>query len=98
MHSRRSQHIAMTIASGPNAGKILIAGGFGSQENGKHAGHRIVWPASTELYDPATNTFAPGPLMHGAPGTVVAVQLPAPRRARVSRCGRWLFSLRRPDN
>ncbi len=89
MHSHRSQHIAMTIASGPNAGKILIAGGFGSQEYGKHTGHRKVWLASTELYDPATNTFAPGPLMHGAPGTVVAVQLPSTPPAQSSRLN-WL--------
>jgi len=84
MHSSRSQHIAMTIASGPNAGKILIAGGFGIQEHGKHAGHRKVWLASTELYDPATNTFAPGPFAHGPPGTVVAVQLPPAPRGEVA--------------
>ncbi|MBF6558936.1 MAG: hypothetical protein IVW56_01505 [Candidatus Binataceae bacterium] len=76
MHSRRSQHIAMTIASGPSAGKILIAGGFVSQKYGQHTGYRQLWLSTTELYDPATNTFAPGPLMHGVPGTVVAVQLP----------------------
>ena len=76
MYSRRTQHAAMTITSGPNAGKILIAGGEGMRY-GKSGGDCVSTSlASTELYDPATNTFALGPLMRGAPGRVVAVQLP----------------------
>lgn len=76
MHWRRSEHIAIAIASGPNAGKILIAGGSGSREGDKRAGKEDVALSSTELYDPATNTFAPGPAMHGTPEMAVAVQLP----------------------
>jgi hypothetical protein len=76
MHRRRSGHIAIAIASGQNAGRILIAGGFGSREGGKRSGKGGVPLDSTELYDPATNTFAPGPTTHGTPGMAVAVQLP----------------------
>ena len=75
MHSRRSQHIAITIAAGPNAGKILIAGGLGFQCD--KYGCVPVLLSSIELYDPATNGFIPGPPMRGAPGDVVALQLPA---------------------
>jgi len=76
MHWRRAFHIAVAIASGPNAGKILIAGGFGGREGGKLDRKEAAALDSTELYDPATNTFAPGPAMHGAPGMAVVVQLP----------------------
>ncbi len=75
MHSGRTHHVAITIASGPNAGKILIAGGAGAQcASGR--GCTFVQLASSELYDPTTNTFAPGPTMHGALGSGTAVQLP----------------------
>ncbi len=43
------------ITTGPNAGKILIAGGFDDGTSGLHFGPY----ASTELYDPVTNSFAP---------------------------------------
>ncbi|MGH7814099.1 MAG: Kelch repeat-containing protein [Candidatus Binataceae bacterium] len=75
MRSARTRHAAIAIVSGPNAGKILIAGGWGGN-NAKDYGPL----ATTELYDPAANLFTPGPSMHGAPGGV-AVQLPpAPPR------------------
>jgi hypothetical protein len=74
MHSPRSQHVAITIASGSNAGKILVAAGFGFQCD--KYGCIAVPLSSTEIYDPATNTFTPGPSMRGAPGDAVAVQLP----------------------
>lgn len=71
----RSQHIAITIRSGPNAGDILIAGGLGIKCDKYGCGTVLL--SSTELYDPESNTFVPGPAMRGAPGDVVAVQLPA---------------------
>lgn len=49
MNSARAQANATVITSGPNAGKILIAGGAGAD------GNRV---ASTDLYDPSTNLFA----------------------------------------
>ncbi|HYB91561.1 MAG TPA: kelch repeat-containing protein [Candidatus Binataceae bacterium] len=74
MHSARTQHAAMAIASGPNAGKILIAGGLGLQCD-RH-GCASVPLFSTEIYDPVANAFTRGPDMRGAPGDLVAVQLP----------------------
>jgi len=80
LHEARTQHIAMVIPSGPEAGKLLIAGGRTDRPY-----PACMWfpddcksipLASTELYDPATNSFAPGPRMHGAPGEVIAVRLP----------------------
>jgi len=76
MDHGRYEATATVIRVGSNAGKVLVAGGSGSWEYGKHTGNGIVPLASTELYDPATNTFAPGPAMHGA-GATVAVQLPS---------------------
>ncbi len=58
MHDGRVWHTATAIVSGPNAGKILIAGGQGKDSEG-HLALR-----STDLYDPATNTFKRGPNMH----------------------------------
>jgi len=54
MKYRRSGAAAGAITTGPNAGKILIAGGHGN---------RYQELSSTELYDPATNTFQGGPNM-----------------------------------
>jgi hypothetical protein len=45
------------ITYGPNAGKILLAGGKGADASEL---------SSTELYDPATNRFSPGPAMSAA--------------------------------
>jgi hypothetical protein len=69
LYSPRTGHVAIMIATGPNAGKIMIAGGnFANLD-------------STELYNPATNRFEPGPAMHGAHGMAGPVQLPpAPPR------------------
>ncbi len=57
MSVAREEHTATTIAVGPNAGKILIAGGLGTDEP---------YLASTELYDPVSNTFMAGPNMRVA--------------------------------
>ena len=79
MHLARTEHLAITIASGPNAGRILIAGGVVVQCDER--GCETALASSTELYDPATNRFIPGPRMRGAPGYLIAVQLPpAPPR------------------
>jgi hypothetical protein len=48
MSAARFAHIAVPVTAGPNSGKVLIAGGANSAAL-----------ATTELYDPATNTFAP---------------------------------------
>ena len=78
MNKRRVAQTATVIASGKNAGKILIAGGMEEDidKNGSGIAHSL---SSTELYDPATNTFAPPgdtPEMNGMRFDAVAVQLP----------------------
>ncbi len=55
--SIRNFHTATVITSGPNAGKILIAGGGNWLDDFPSL-------ASTELYDPDTNVFSPGPSMN----------------------------------
>jgi Kelch motif len=52
---RRVGATATVLVSGPNAGKVLLAGG--DNRNG-------IARASTELYDPASNTVMLGPPMH----------------------------------
>ncbi len=59
MKIARESHTATVISAGPNAGKILIAGGADVQ----HGDQNGVL-ASTELYDPKRNTFALGPNMN----------------------------------
>ena len=49
LNTQRFGATATLLSSGPNSGKVLIAGG----------GDGFNPLASTELYDPATNTFAP---------------------------------------
>ncbi len=71
MSTGRAGHTATVIISGKNTGKILIAGGVNSD-----GVHPVATLSSTELYDPATNTFAPGPEMNWARADAVAVQLP----------------------
>ncbi len=71
MNTGRAGHTATVILSGKNTGKILIAGGVDS--DGVHPAAAL---SSTELYDPVTNTFAPGPNMNWARVDAVAVQLP----------------------
>jgi len=75
MNIRRVAHTATVILSGKNAGRILIAGGMEEDidKNGSGIAHSL---SSTELYDPATNTFAPGPKMNWDRIDAVAVQLP----------------------
>ena len=75
MNTRRVVHTATLILSGKNAGKILIAGGM--DEDADHNGGGIFHGvSSTELYDPVTNTFAPGPEMNWTRADAVALQLP----------------------
>jgi hypothetical protein len=57
MNDARYAHTATVIASGPNAGRILLAGGFNTAYGPL---------TSTELYDPVVNTFAVGPKMNAA--------------------------------
>ncbi|MBF6558935.1 MAG: hypothetical protein IVW56_01500 [Candidatus Binataceae bacterium] len=52
MNEGRTRATATVITLGPNAGKILVAGGYSESPF-----------ASTELYDPATDTFSRGPDM-----------------------------------
>lgn len=61
MQTARESHTATVVNAGPNAGKILIAGGL-NHEHGDHDDDL----ASTELYDPEHNAFAPGPSMNWA--------------------------------
>jgi len=56
MQTARECHTATVLKAGANAGKILIAGGSSDSEG----------LASTELYDPQRNAFAPGPSMNYA--------------------------------
>ena len=56
MNVARFGHTSTVIASGPNAGKILLAGGFDNNDS----------LASTEIYDPAANKFAVGPTLKAA--------------------------------
>ena len=72
----RDHHTATTIASGPNAGKILLAGGDDIVNDTKLA--------STELYDPATNKFVVGRPMNVARAFDTATQLPpSPSRVKI---------------
>jgi len=61
MKTARESHTATVLSSGPNAGKILIAGGVNLQYGDQNG---VL--ASTELYDPERNAFAPGPSMNWA--------------------------------
>src|SRR5208282_3238467 len=75
MNIRRVAHTATVIRWGKNAGKILIAGGI-EKDTDKNGSGIFLKLYSTELYDPATNTFAPGPKMNWDRFDAVAVQLP----------------------
>jgi hypothetical protein len=59
MNAARDHHTATRISSGPNAGKILLAGG-------EDRNYGMISLASTELYDPVANKFAVGPTMNDA--------------------------------
>jgi hypothetical protein len=67
----RDHHTATVILSGPNVGKILMAGGDDTINDTKLA--------STELYDPASNKFVVGRSMTVARAFDTAIQLPAAR-------------------
>jgi hypothetical protein len=73
MNAARADATAVSVETGPNAGKILIVGGS-SGDSGAAA-----YLASTELYDPVSNSFAPTgltPSMNVARIGALAVQLP----------------------
>ena len=100
MKSPRSGHTATAIPSGPNAGKILFAGGMGAD-----AGEL----SSTELYDPATNAFSPGPGMGAACAVCTAAVITSGNNAgkdpdrQALRYSRpqgsiWNSTIRRPAN
>ena len=76
MNKPRVAHTATVILSGKNAGKILLAGGI-EKDTDKNGSGIFLYLRSTELYDPATNTLAPGPMMNLDRFDAVAVQLPS---------------------
>ncbi len=79
MHGAREEHTATMIVAGPSAGKILIAGGKNSNRD---------FLASTELYDPASNTFADGPNLHGARREDTATAIaPGPNAGKILIAG-----------
>ena len=85
LHQPRTQHVAMVIGSGPQQGKILIAGGIvNDRSNPVECDDDCNFTplSTTEFYNPTTNSFEPGPRMHGAPGEVIGVQLPPPPSTR----------------
>jgi hypothetical protein len=51
MLASRDFHTATLLTAGPNAGKVLIAGGRSS------SGRSYTYPPGAELYDPATGAF-----------------------------------------
>lgn len=66
MNSHRAGHTSTLIESGPDAGKVLIAGGC--EGNSSHEIHEsvdvLLSPLrETELFDPVTLSFVPGPDM-----------------------------------
>lgn len=71
MNIPRVSHTATVVGAGSNAGKVLIAGGGNTDQKGNF---NVL--SSTQLYDPATNTFAPGPAMNTGRRLAVAIQLP----------------------
>jgi hypothetical protein len=70
MPSLKTARWAATATLLPN-GKVLIAGGASAYSDGSGAGL-----ASTELYDPTTNTIAAGPAMNGGRLGATATLLP----------------------
>jgi hypothetical protein len=75
IHTADLAFTATVIPSGKNAGKILIVGGI-EKDTDKNGAGIFLKLYSTELYDPASNTFAPGPMMNSNRFDAVAVQLP----------------------
>ena len=64
----RTAPMAAPVDVAPTWGKVLIAGGLGAGLNDL---------SSTELYDPATNSFAAGPAMNSGRGAATATLLPS---------------------
>ena len=61
----RASHTSTLITTGPQAGQVLIAGGYGDYP---------ALAASTEFFDPGTSAFTSGPVM-----TSVRAVTPPPR-------------------
>jgi len=81
MKSPRDSATATLIAGGSDAGKVLISGGYDKDSCAL---------ASTELYDPATNSFGRGPSMHGVRVWHTATPLTAgPHAGEVLIVGGW---------
>jgi len=81
MTSPRSSAAAILIPTGRDAHKILISGGYDKDSCAL---------ASTELYDPATNSFRRGPSMHGARVWHTATALTAgPHAGEILIVGGW---------
>lgn len=77
----RKYHTATVITSGPNAGKILIAGGGFWLDHSSSL-------ASTELYDPDRNAFSPGPSMNtGRAGHTATVILSGKNAGKILIAG-----------
>jgi Galactose oxidase, central domain/Kelch motif len=73
MNTGRNEATASLLTSGPNAGDVLIAGGASNS-----SGEGITVLASTELYNPTSNSFAPASqtaTMNGARGFATATTL-----------------------
>ena len=74
MNTGRDEATTSLLTSGPNSGDVLIAGGAGNGPGGEG----ITVLASTELYNPTTNSFAPAgqtATMNGARGLATATTL-----------------------
>ena len=77
----RMRATATLLDTGPNAGKVLIAGG--DNRNG-------VQRTSTELYDPATNAVADGPAMKSPRSGHTATVIPSgPNAGKILFAGAW---------
>ena len=72
MTSSRAYATASLLTTGPSAGKILIAGG--------NSGSGAL--ASTDLYDPVTNSFAPSANMNA--GRFMATATVDPNTGKIS--------------
>jgi hypothetical protein len=73
MGARRINHQMVKLGTGPNSGKVLVMGGF----NGPVPYGDPTWLATTsvDLFDPATNAFAPAAQLKTARGHFTATLL-----------------------
>ncbi|HTL97209.1 MAG TPA: hypothetical protein VL181_00260 [Holophagaceae bacterium] len=76
MGSNRRSHGQLLLSTGPNAGKVLVVGGYnGPPPYGPSGQGAQAW-ATAELFDPATGTFAPlGAAMNVARGDFSMAEL-----------------------